>query len=64
MSTASASQKNSSFVPAESAEVGITDKILVKMNAQGSVSKVRSYQTSDFLVLTAQSIPNSKHVHE
>lgn len=34
--------KSSSFVPAESAELGITDKILVKMNTQESVSKVRS----------------------
>lgn len=32
--------KNNSFVPADSAELGITDKILVKMNTQESVSKV------------------------
>lgn len=32
--------KSSSFVPAESAELGITDKILVKSNAQDSVSQV------------------------
>lgn len=30
----------SSFVPAESAELGITDKILTKINTQESVSKV------------------------
>lgn len=29
-----------SFVPAESAELGITDKILTKINTQESVSKV------------------------
>lgn len=30
----------SSFVPAESAELGITDKILTKINTQETVSKV------------------------
>lgn len=29
-----------SFVPADSAELGITDKILTKLNTQESVSKV------------------------
>lgn len=29
-----------SFVPAESAELGVTDKILTKLNTQESVSKV------------------------
>ncbi|CAG8389755.1 unnamed protein product [Penicillium salamii] len=31
-----------SFVPAESAELGITDKILTKLNTQESVSKIQS----------------------
>ncbi|GFF57535.1 DNA mismatch repair protein MSH5 [Aspergillus udagawae] len=31
-----------SFVPAEKAEIGVTDKILVKMNSQESVSKIQS----------------------
>lgn len=53
MSTASVCLKNSSFVPAESAEVGITDKIMVNMNTKESISKVRGYQNSGLLVLNA-----------
>ncbi|ODM16931.1 hypothetical protein SI65_07896 [Aspergillus cristatus] len=36
-----------SFVPAESAEVGITDNIMVKMNTQESVSKIQSTFMND-----------------
>ncbi|CAG8943853.1 unnamed protein product [Penicillium salamii] len=36
-----------SFVPAESAELGITDKILTKLNTQESVSKIQSTFMSD-----------------
>ncbi|KAJ5975477.1 hypothetical protein N7481_009184 [Penicillium waksmanii] len=36
-----------SFVPAESAELGITDKILTKINTQESVSKIQSTFMSD-----------------
>ncbi|KAJ5166787.1 DNA mismatch repair protein MutS core [Penicillium canariense] len=36
-----------SFIPAESAELGITDKILTKINAQESVSKIQSTFMSD-----------------
>lgn len=39
----------SSFVPADSAELGITDKILTKINTQDSVSKVRQIHLSDGL---------------
>ncbi|KAJ5392024.1 hypothetical protein N7509_007514 [Penicillium cosmopolitanum] len=40
-------QIGSSFVPAESAELGITDKILTKINTQESVSKIQSTFMSD-----------------
>jgi hypothetical protein len=33
-------ERNLSFVPAESAEIGITDKILTKITTQDTVSKV------------------------
>ncbi|CEO58793.1 hypothetical protein PMG11_03495 [Penicillium brasilianum] len=36
-----------SFVPAENAELGITDKILTKINTQESVSKIQSTFMSD-----------------
>ncbi|KAJ6109241.1 hypothetical protein N7486_001475 [Penicillium sp. IBT 16267x] len=36
-----------SFVPADSAELGITDKILTKINTQESVSKIQSTFMSD-----------------
>ncbi|KAF9890300.1 MutS protein msh5 [Aspergillus nanangensis] len=36
-----------SFVPAESAEIGITDKILVKCNSQDSVSQIQSTFMND-----------------
>ncbi|PKX94249.1 MutS family protein MSH5 [Aspergillus novofumigatus IBT 16806] len=36
-----------SFVPAEKAEIGVTDKILVKMNSQESVSKIQSTFMND-----------------
>ncbi|RHZ44737.1 MutS family protein MSH5 [Aspergillus thermomutatus] len=36
-----------SFVPAEKAEIGVTDKILVKMNSQDSVSKIQSTFMND-----------------
>ncbi|KAE8373016.1 DNA mismatch repair protein Msh5 [Aspergillus bertholletiae] len=36
-----------SFVPAESAEIGITDKILVKSNSQDSVSQIQSTFMND-----------------
>ncbi|KAJ5794039.1 DNA mismatch repair protein MutS core [Penicillium paradoxum] len=36
-----------SFVPAESAELGITDKILTKINTQESVSKIQSTFMND-----------------
>ncbi|KAJ5682222.1 DNA mismatch repair protein MutS core [Penicillium macrosclerotiorum] len=36
-----------SFIPAEEAELGITDKILTKMNTQESVSKIQSTFMSD-----------------
>jgi DNA mismatch repair protein MSH5 len=35
-----AQANNHSFVPADSAELGVTDKILTKINTQESVSKV------------------------
>ncbi|KAH1642594.1 hypothetical protein KXW23_000177 [Aspergillus fumigatus] len=36
-----------SFVPAEKAEIGVADKILVKMNSQESVSKIQSTFMND-----------------
>ncbi|GIJ83914.1 mutS protein msh5 [Aspergillus pseudoviridinutans] len=36
-----------SFVPAEKAEIGVTDKILVRMNSQESVSKIQSTFMND-----------------
>lgn len=33
--------KKISFVPAESAEIGVTDKILTRINTRETVSKVR-----------------------
>ncbi|KAE8149295.1 muts domain V-domain-containing protein [Aspergillus avenaceus] len=39
--------KESSFIPAESAELGITDKILVKANSQDSVSQIQSTFMND-----------------
>ena len=38
-----------SFVPAESAEVGITDKILLKSNTQDSVSQVEKQNQANAL---------------
>ncbi|KAE8416659.1 DNA mismatch repair protein Msh5 [Aspergillus pseudocaelatus] len=40
-------QVSISFVPAESVEIGITDKILVKSNSQDSVSQIQSTFMSD-----------------
>ncbi|KNG86389.1 DNA mismatch repair protein Msh5 [Aspergillus nomiae NRRL 13137] len=40
-------QVGSSFVPAESVEMGITDKILVKSNSQDSVSQIQSTFMND-----------------
>lgn len=54
-----------SFVPAESAEIGTVDKILVKSNSQDSVSQVRS--TVFIRKLSAQSSyssQDSKQLHE
>lgn len=53
--------KRSSFVPAESAELGITDKILVKMNTQESVSKASTWSTHGRNILMAT---DSEHLHE
>lgn len=45
--------ESSSFVPADSAEIGITDKIMVKMNTQESVSKVKESSSGWYLNLVA-----------
>ncbi|KAJ5247172.1 hypothetical protein N7468_002155 [Penicillium chermesinum] len=42
-----ANEWNHSFVPAESAELGITDKILTKIHTQESVSKIQSTFMTD-----------------
>jgi hypothetical protein len=43
-------QENLSFVPAESAEIGITDKILTRIATRDSVSKVRDESCSAVLI--------------
>ena len=45
-----------SFVPAESADIGIVDKILVKSNSQDSVSQVQE-QSKALTFSTPKSIP-------
>ena len=45
--------ESSSFVPADSAEIGITDKIMVKLNTPESVSKVKESSSSWYLDVIA-----------
>ncbi|GLA59608.1 mutS protein msh5 [Aspergillus tubingensis] len=44
--------RGGSFVPAESAELGIVDKILVKSNTQDSVSQIQSTFMNDLQQLS------------
>lgn len=53
-----------SFVPADSAELGITDKILTKLNTQESVSKVTRSQALAFKVDSLTNFLDPKHFHE
>lgn len=56
--------KKRSFVPVDSAELGITDKILTKINTQESVSKVWKIRSVHLYGNSAHSSPDPEHFHE